>query len=306
MHDTGIRINGGIGFAIESPSINTTANLADQCTINDNRKFGLSTEAKERLIQSLEKARNDYSLSNNISIDINGDALANHGFGSGTAIRLSCLESLMILNGINITDTDLIRLSGRGGTSGIGVNTYFSGGLVLDLGVKKSKDIHKPSSSSMNDIPPLVMQQIEMPDWDVGICIPEKIKPITHEQEVEFFKNACPINESEAHKALYHSVIGIYSSIREADKEGFEYSIRELQKCEWKKAERKLHGIELLSMEKTLYESGANTVGMSSLGPSLFFLAKDIDLVIDVASEKLRGCTLLKSKPTNYGRNIQC
>lgn len=306
MHDSGLRMNGGIGFAIDSPSIIIEANITEKCTVNDKRKYRLTNEANDKLIQSIEEACNIHSLSHGVSIDISGDALANHGFGSGTAIRLSCLEALMILNNVEVISSELVRLSGRGGTSGIGVNTYFSGGMIIDAGVIKSRYDHKPSSLSTSNSPSLVLKQFDMPDWDIGICIPENIKPLTHKQEKEFFKNTCPIKESEAHKALYHSVAGVCSSILDLDKDGFEYSVRELQKCEWKKSERELHGDELSLIEKTLYDCGASTVGMSSLGPSLFFLSKDVGDVIRVAKGKLTDCKFFKTKPTNCGRQIKC
>lgn len=304
MHDTGLRINGGIGFAIESPSIIIKANTSEQFTIDDRREFGLTNGAKEILIQSLEKAHDSYTLNHKVSIEISGDAVAHHGFGSGTAIRLSCLEALMILNNVELTNSELIRLSGRGGTSGIGVNTYFSGGVILDLGVKNTNSTHKPSSISKNSLSPFMLQQADMPIWDIGICIPKKIKPLTHEQEIEFFNKTCPISESEAHKALYHSVMGVFASICENDKEGFEYSIRELQECEWKKAERNYHRDTLYDIENILYDAGATTVGMSSLGPSLYFLAADIDEVIELAKERLDDCSFLKTKSSNKGRKI--
>lgn len=306
MHDTGLRINGGIGFAIESPSITVQAQPSGACVVNDNRKEGLSIEAKDRLLSALKVVRSRYSLELGVRIDINGDAIANHGFGSGTAIRLSSLEALMRINRNELSNNELACLSGRGGTSGIGVNTYFTGGAVIDLGIKNTNSTHRPSSLVGNITPPLVLQQLDMPNWDIGICIPSNIKPLTKKQEEEFFEKVCPIRESEVHKSLYHSIMGILASIYENDKEAFEYSIREIQKCEWKKTERKFHGDALSEIEDTLYADGALAVGMSSLGPSLYFLANDVSKVIDQAKKDLPNCVFLKTLPCNYGRKIQC
>ena len=128
MHDAGLRINGGIGFAIELPSITVKVTPSERSTIFDGRKIGLSRDAERRLKTALENAHNHYSLNHYASIEISGEAIASHGFGSGTAVRLSCLEALMIINGVEPSNSELVRLSGRGGTSGVGVNTYFSGG----------------------------------------------------------------------------------------------------------------------------------------------------------------------------------
>jgi len=307
MHDAGLRINGGIGFAIELPSIIVKATPSERITIFDSRNIGLSGDAERRLKTALENAHNHYSLNHYVSIEISGEAIASHGFGSGTAVRLSCLEALMILNGVELSNTELVRFSWRGGTSGIGINTYFSGGAVLDLGVKNKNSEHQPSSVFADGIePPLVLQQHDMPGWDIGICIPSRITQLTKEQEVDFFKKTCPISESGAYKALYHSISGVFASICEQDKESFEHSIRALQECEWKKAEREIHGSALSELEGVLYKAGASAVGMSSLGPSLFFLAENVDSVIKLAEKKLSDSAFLKTKPCNRGRKIEC
>jgi beta-ribofuranosylaminobenzene 5'-phosphate synthase len=306
MHDTGLRINGGVGFAIESPSLTLNARPSYSFIVNDNRKSGLSNEAKNRLLNSLETALNHYSLRQAVMIDISGEAIANHGFGSGTAIRLASLEALMCINDHELSNNELIDLSGRGGTSGIGINTYFSGGAVIDLGIRNSNSKHRPSSALLNITPPLVFQRCDMPEWNIGICIPSNIKPLTRVEEEEFFNKICPIKESEAYKSLYHSVMGVMASIYENDKEAFDFSIRELQKCEWKKEERKVHGDTLLEVENILYDIGASAVGMSSLGPSLYFSANDIDKVITQAKRDLPNCVFFKTLPCNYGRKIQC
>jgi beta-ribofuranosylaminobenzene 5'-phosphate synthase len=309
MHDTGLRINGGIGFAIESPSITLNAKPSHSCVVNDNRKLGLSSEARNRLLNNLEVALSRYSLQKAVMIDISGEADANHGFGTGTAIRLASLEALMCINGNELSNKELIHLSGRGGTSGIGVNTFFSGGAVIDLGIRKPNSTqrpHRPSSVVRSIISPLVLQRYDMPKWNIGICIPTNIESLTKEQEENFFNEICPIKESEAYKSLYHSVTGVMASICEKDKQAFEYSIRELQKCEWKMAERKCHGDALLEIEDILYDIGASAVGMSSLGPSLYFLADDIDKVIAQAKIDLPSCVFLRTQPCNYGRKIQC
>lgn len=152
--------------------------------------------------------------------------------------------------------------------------------------------------------PPLLLQQTSMPDWDIGICIPHHIKALTEQEEIAFFDQTCPIPESEAHKIMYHAVAGAYAAAKEADKPTFEASIRALQECAWKKAERNEHGKPLADLEDKLYQLGATTVGMSSLGPSLFFFAKDMDTTIELMKIKLPTCEFIKTKPANTGREI--
>lgn len=306
MQEGGSRINGGIGFAVKAPSLKIIADKADSMSVHDEREQGLSNESEKRLLSILEAAMKRYEITGRASISIIGNATAHHGFGTGTAIRMACLEALLNLNNTEISPDELVALSGRGGTSGIGVYSYFDGGLVVDLGRKNNGTPHVPSSQADGDIAkPLLLQQCTMPEWDVGICIPAHIKALSEEKEKTFFKKTCPISEVEAHKALYYAVAGVYSSVQENDKSAFEHSIREIQTCAWKRAEREEHGEPLLGLERELYKAGANAVGMSSLGPSLFLLADDVDDVFAKAQIALPTCEFIKTKPANSGRIIK-
>jgi len=305
MHLGGSRVNGGVGFAIQLPCLNLHAEASESLCILDERKYGLNYQAKERLDCTLKSVMEKYGLKESVSINILGDADSHHSFGTGTAIRLACLEALMLINNQPVPEDELIRLSGRGGTSGIGIHTYFQGGLVLDLGCKNDGRAHIPSSQAKGELPtPLLFQQVAMPEWEIGICIPSQIKVLTEEEEKAFFIKTCPIPEAEAHKAMYYAVAGVYTAVQEHDKQVFEASIRALQECAWKKAERQIHGEALFELESQLYEMGATAVGMSSLGPSLFFFSDDMDAAIEKMQKALPSCEFIKTKPVNSGRVI--
>jgi len=307
MHENGVRINGGIGFAIELPEIRVQIKPSSEFSIHDFRKKGVSGSAVNRLLEKLENAYKKYSLHSFVSIEITGDAESNHGFGTGTAIRLASIEGLMLVNNKEISNDELVKLSGRGGTSGIGINTYFSGGLVIDLGRLNDGQKKQPSSQVKDNVNyPLLLKQSIMPDWSVGICIPSNIASLNEEEEKRFFDKTCPISEFEAYKTIYHSLMGVYASVEEGTKSIFEDSIKLLQNCEWKKEERGRHGVALLEIEKDLYKFGANVVGMSSLGPSLFFLADNVQHVIKLMKKSYPDYILLNTKASNQGRVIKC
>jgi beta-ribofuranosylaminobenzene 5'-phosphate synthase len=187
------------------------------------------------------------------------------------------LEAIANVEGHIADRAGLVKISGRGGTSGIGVTTYFDGGLVFDVGTKNDHQPMLPSSVvEKTRSCPLVLAQQKMPEWKVGLCVPLDILPQTEEQEVAFFKRACPITSSASKQALYSVVYGVLASSKEQDFNGFCSSIRSIQRCKWKSLERGLYGEPLVLIERKIYEAGATVVGMSSLGPSLFFLAADV------------------------------
>lgn len=304
MHAGEYRINGGIGFAIADPACELVFSGAPISSIDDQRADPLSPNELVRLSSILHAEQKRHSFATAIAITIGGRMRTHSGFGSGTAISLACLEALHRLNGSTPSPAALISASGRGGTSGVGIHTYFSGGCVLDLGRPVGIDLHEPSHQASALQPPLVMDHLPMPEWDIGICIPLGIPHKTEAEERAFFERTCPLPASAVYETLYHSLFGLYAAIREADRATFCRSLRAVQECAWKKAERLEYGSALAEIEQSLYGCGAEAVGMSSLGPTLFFMA---DNVADVAN-RMRGahpdCECFLTRPANGERSM--
>lgn len=303
MHSGEYRINGGFGFAIDGPTCNLVVEHTNDFRIDDRRNDPLVHEEQANLVSILQAEVAQHGFSKAIAIQINGSMPTHSGFGSGTAITLGCLEALHVLNDSTPSMTELIKTSGRGGTSGVGIHTYFSGGCVFDLGRKIEGKPHVPSHKASAFPLPLMLDHLPMPEWDIGICIP----PIPHKsqaEELEFFKRVCPIPKEDAYEAIYHALFGIYAAIREGNKVMFCQAVRAIQECAWKKAERSEYGAELMTIEQTLYDCGADAVGMSSLGPGLFFLAEDVAGVIEQMRQKMPECECLMTRPMNSGRKL--
>ena len=304
MHADGYRVNGGIGFALEEPKGILKCEVSKTFEFNDTRNLPLSYSELEQIHRTVEETKSSLSLTNNISVSLEGGMLTHFGMGSGTAIRLGCLEALLILNKKVYQTNDLISYSQRGGTSGIGIHTYFSGGFVFDIGIKNQGKEFLPSSRAQNPLPPLVLQRIDMPHWSVGLCLPKTLKKKTQEEEIQFFRKTCPISPQESYKVLYDSLFGTYASLRENDFESFVKSIREIQACAWKDKERSEHGEGLIELERSLYDLGASCVGMSSLGPLLFFFGPNHKIESIKNGMRDEDCDLIFTLASNVGREI--
>ena len=305
MHANGYRQNGGIGFAINSP--NTQLQIEKSCTfeIEDHRSSGLSKQEKDRLISTLKELYASRNFKKACRITISGDAPTHMGFGSGTAVRLGAIEGLFLINEYRYTQEEIVFASKRGGVSGIGVETYFNGGFVFDLG-RADKSAFAPSSAmeeSKRSLP-LTCKKLAMPSWKIGICIPN-IKPKTEADEKNFFQKTCPIEKEESYIALYHSTYGVLASIMENDIEVFAEAIKQIQACKWKYSERSLYGEALVRIEEYIYKNGALAVGMTSLGPSLYFVSKDVDSLIQKASIEMPECLWIAADVNNTGRIIK-
>ncbi|MFA5293488.1 MAG: beta-ribofuranosylaminobenzene 5'-phosphate synthase family protein [Phycisphaerae bacterium] len=304
MDNNGYRINGGIGFSIQKPSLKINFSKSDKFSFNDMRRTPFQKPEVNRIEKIVNKEKQKINAKYNIKIRIIGEMPTHFGFGSSSAIRLASLEALYLLNNKKSKREQLVFSSGRGGTSGIGINTYFEGGMIIDLGRRKKDLFFRPSQLAENRKSlPLLMQRLEMPEWEIGICIPD-IPHKTEKEEADFFKKTCPIPSSEVYKTLYNVIYGLYSAVKEKDKKTFCLALKSIQQCAWKLSERKQYGEKLFNIEQKLYKFGAEAVGMSSLGPSLFFMAKNVKKIIKKLKNGEINCELLITKPSNSGRRI--
>lgn len=303
MNSDGYRINGSVGFSISTPKINIDFEESSNLEIIDKREIKFTEQEKIRLSQILTEAINKLSLKKEIRYTIKSNALPHCGLGTNTAIYLSCIEALFVLNEIEYSQNDIIAYSKRGGTSGVGVNTYFEGGFIFDVGIKNNEQLLNPSSiADRNGKIPLVMHKCKLPDWGIGICIPRYIQNKSEQEEVEFFKVHCPINKTSIESILYEAVYGITSSMIENDYDVFCKSVNAIQSTQWKYLERSLYGEELIELKQKIKSLGADCVGMSSLGPTLFFTGRNINSIIERISNEIPETICYNASFNNKGR----
>lgn len=308
MNADGYRINGGIGFSISDPIQVISFEPANSIKVVDNRSKGLMGAELLRLEDHLNKVRNNAQFPFGFICTIEDSIIRSHvGLGSNTIVYMSCIEALGILNNKLYTNDEVISLSGRGGTSGIGINTYFKGGFIFDTGIiNEGHTLLAPSSSFLgcSRYRPLMYKRIEMPSWDLGLCIPT-ISPKSEEEEKAFFIEKCPIEKEDVEEILYEAVYGVSSSLMDDNFNSFCESIDAIQNTKWKQMERGIYGRELLSIESEIRNAGAKCVGMSSFGPLLYFFGGDIDSIIATLKNRTPQCTFLKASLNNSGRVLE-
>ena len=304
MSSDGYRANGGIGFFINELYTTVTLSHAEHNILEDKRTCHSSPFPTKRFIEWLTEFLQQEAITHKFSITISGNVPSHYGFGLSTSIRMSVVEGIYKLIGKEVDKETIIQTSHRGGTSGIGVHGYFTGGFVFDLG-HNSRTHHMPSRSgeSASHLP-LLLATTPMPNWQIGIAIPKNITTKTFEEEVQFFNTNCPIQPASVYETTYHALFGALASVKSDDFNEFCNAIKSIQQQEWKSAERSLYP-KLTAIENILYAAGANAVGMSSLGPSLYFLAHDVSTVIQKSHALLNdSALLLLTTPNNSGREI--
>ena len=307
MNRDGYRLNGGIGFSISSPTLDISFESTDTINIIDKRKYGFTENELNRLESHIIQVANNQKFEKVFWCVIDEGIIQSHiGFGSNSMIYLACVEALFILNQRDYSEKDVVTLSGRGGTSGIGINTYYRGGLILDTGIANHGQRTLAPSSAFACIgyqQPLLMKSVELPLWDLGICIPQ-IVPKTEEEERFFFQANCPINNNDVERILYEAVYGVTSSLMENDFKAFCQSINTIQQTKWKSLERNLYGEAILETDYAIRNSGARCVGMSSLGPLLYFFGDNIEDIVERVSHEIPQCVCFKTTFNNSSRIV--
>ena len=307
MNNDGYRLNGGIGFSIASPTLDMGFENSDSIQVIDKREHGFTQDELNRLKNHLDNVMIKEKFKTRLRCVIYDGMVQSHvGFGSNSMVYLSCIEALFTLNNREYTNQDIIIMSARGGTSGIGINTYFKGGFVFDTGIANhSQRAFAPSSAFMTEVTPipLIIKKMTLPEWYLGICIPP-IEHKTEEEERAFFQKNCPINRRDTEAILYETVYGVTSSLMENDFGVFCKSIDAIQQTKWKMLERDLYGKELFATESIIRNAGARCVGMSSLGPMLYFFGDDIDCIINKVKTEAPQCVCLKTSFNNSSRLV--
>jgi beta-ribofuranosylaminobenzene 5'-phosphate synthase len=178
--------------------------------------------------------------------------------------------------GRHYSPSKLIELSGRGGASGIGVNTYFRGGLLGDLGHTRLENAEFVPSGSIHrpDHIPQLAFRITWPDkWKVQIIYPQYFEGLSGKMEREFMVNNTPLSRSECASVAYALLFELPGAVKDLDFDGLRSSLRESRATGLKRREvdrlPTVKGI-LAALDKD--ERFAAT--MSSLGPVVVVISR--------------------------------
>ena len=302
------RINGGIGFSIASPQNEISINSSeDRPHLENCKNLDISRDKVEYIKTVIANVCDNYPLRSCV-IKLEKSLPSHHGFGSFTSLGMAVAEGLLSFNNIKYVEGDVIKLAKRGGTSGVGINTYFDGSLVVDLGHnirKKPKSAFAPSSFASDRNPALKLISTRFPEWPILLVMP-KTKVLSEYEEHKFFKANLPISEEKAAECIRIAFFGILPSIMTEDYGGFCRSLRLLRRTKWKANEIGLYGQTVDEIIQRSEVLGAKAASMSSLGP-LVYCFGDLKKLVLVEKNLLKEFDLkftVKTTPRNQGREL--
>ncbi|WP_172450470.1 beta-ribofuranosylaminobenzene 5'-phosphate synthase family protein [Candidatus Chloroploca asiatica] len=259
---------GGAGFAISGPYTEIIMDSSIPSSIIGLEKLDL--KGQDDVISVVERL-NHLPLSKNTQITISKVAPQHIGLGGKTSLLLCLLTALHIHNGIKIQRTSIQKLSNRGGTSGVGINTFFLGGLITDCGqeINISSDFTPSSFASPTSIPPVV-SRVRIPrQWRFHLILPQGER-ISGRRELDFFHENTPIPKDEALQMLalvYHGIVPAFAT---ANTDLLKSSLDKAHDIGFKGKE--LHGqsIHARDLYFALRELPGCAIGLSSMGPLLY------------------------------------
>ncbi len=246
------RVDGGVGIALEEPCFEMEFGEAEGV-------FGVSGEELR-----VARAVCDKLGVAGIEIAFNRRIPEHVGFGSKTQVSLGIAAGINRVYGVGKSVRELAALVGRGGTSGIGVAAFESGGFILDGGHPAVKGFFPSRCSKAPPAP--VLARYDFP-WHVVCAWPAHGAKGAHGgEEAMLFKKACPIPASEAGKVSRIILMKLLPALAEGDVEAFGGGVNRLQSAGFKKMEVGIKKKEVGKLLAHLQKNSAGA-GMSSFGP---------------------------------------
>jgi beta-ribofuranosylaminobenzene 5'-phosphate synthase len=291
------RIDGSVGLTLDFPSVEIHAREDAKLSISGTTRF----LERIRDVASAILARHNVG---GVAIEVVEEYPPHVGLGSGTQIALAVGTAISELYGLDLGPTSIAKLTGRGGTSGIGVAAYESGGFIVDGGHKGKTDF-LPSAASGKYGPAPVIVRHDFPDWTIILAIPN-LRGASDKREVNIFQNNCPLPLVEI-QALSHVILmEMLPAVVEQDVESFGRSIDRVQTIGFKRRELELQPF-CTGLVRFMKDNGAFGAGMSSFGPTVYGIADGAELQIAVSRylDETIGGEVYAVKARNSGAYVR-
>jgi beta-ribofuranosylaminobenzene 5'-phosphate synthase len=268
------RAFGGIGFAINYPT--TVIDFVS------NDKFLLSgidrldEAASFDLTRILERLQASFGV-RPFHARVLKHAPQHCGFGSKTSLALCLVAGANQLCALGLSRRDMQILSGRGGASGVGIHSFFDGGVICDGGhrMHPARVLLPSSANLVGEIPPL-LSRLDFPQhWHV-ILLLGTAPALSREGEAAFFRQHAPVEREDALEtvvSLHHGVLPAFatadygalaSALADLHSRGFK--MRELMRCD-EPTRRCFEALSVLGFP----------IGLSSVGPLLYVVVDKDD-----------------------------
>ncbi len=275
------RIDGGIGFTLSNPSWKIDFETTESPPLMLDVPKGVEASYIHSILSDILNCFGMSPAKVSIGIKVREIIPRHVGLGSKTQLSLALADGISRLLKVDNTPLPkelLASIARRGGTSGIGVTSYFHGGAIIDggheFGTGKEKESFLPSSAS-NARPGPVLSRDDLPTrWRAVIGIPTLVEGAHDADEIEIFKRNCPVLISEVEQLSHVILMKLLPAIKQQRFNEICECINFFQDTGFKKVEVGLRGNTFRQMLRDWRAAGAPCAGMSSFGPTIYSLAE--------------------------------
>ncbi len=264
------RIDGGFGLTIADPNFQIIAERSTDIDVS-------TSIYRERAITVLQRFQQTYPFPG-IKLTFESEIPTHSGFGSGTQLALGIAQAVNLLYEFGLNVQQLAQAVGRGGTSGIGIAAFDTGGFIVDGGHRfpEEKASFLPSSAVGDILPPPILLRYPFPELPLLIVMPNCSR-IYGDKEIELFRTLCPQPEWVAQKLSHILLLQILPALVEGDMYNLGKALNNIQTFGWKRVEIDAQGAELQATLNFLQDSRAFGAGVSSWGPAICVITEDVD-----------------------------
>jgi beta-ribofuranosylaminobenzene 5'-phosphate synthase len=270
MHGGIGRVDGGIGISLEEPGI-----LLEVSRARENSARGGDERARETALRAAARVLAGIRAAGGVEITLRRVYPSHTGLGSGSQIALSVARGTCELFGQSLPARELARLTGRGGTSGIGTAAFEHGGFIIDgghaFGHGGEKNGFRPSSASEGVRPAPVTARHDFPaGWHIVLATPRLPAGASGGMEAEIFRNACPVPLEEVRETCHEVLMRMLPGVVDHDLDLFGRSVNRIQHLGFKRVEIGLQPPVIPLLMEEMRNAGAACAGMSSFGPTVY------------------------------------
>ncbi len=263
------RLDGSVGLALSKPAL-----VIEFCRQGHGVVRSSDSRISAPLSEELARCAGRLGLTADLEGRLVEEIPRHQGLGSGTQYHLALLAALNHAHGRSLSPQELIGLSARGGTSGIGTHAFFRGGFLIDGGHRRdgAKSGFLPSRFCAEvAAPPLLVRQRLPPAWRVVLFLPAAMRGLSGQAEKDFMLAHTPIPRSEVQAVSHIVLMGLLPALAEEDLERFAGGIGELQEIGWTRRHWELPDLAPLRPIRDLFrEAEIGGCGLSSTGTALF------------------------------------
>jgi beta-ribofuranosylaminobenzene 5'-phosphate synthase len=205
------------------------------------------------------------------------------GLGAKTSLLCGVLAGACRLIDHTIDWWTMRRLTGRGGTSGVGINVAAVGGVVLDAGHREQcgPGCAAPSSYRQGRPVPPIAGRWTSPPWPVLIVRPQGSGRLFGSRERAVFHEHVPLAGDDVDAAAGVLVYELLPALARSARTDFAAALERLQRYGFKSAEWQHQPPKVNRLRRTTLEVGGECAALSSMGPTMAVLAADPDNVAD-------------------------